>query len=178
MVAQTPEDPLVLPARFAKSVVPLQRRLPTPAQITRALKSLRSYGKSSFASLANDAGKYAEHCGCLLLRSTPNQFFLAIIHWFLSDRQPSDQANPTRCDAPAANSATSRWPASDGYRAVRLTLVAKVGKSARRRAVDRIEHAALLGCHDCHCVYAGRFNTYTALANPATNACCQSVPRR
>jgi hypothetical protein len=29
---------------------------PTPAQISRAIKSLRSYGPSSYASLTDDAG--------------------------------------------------------------------------------------------------------------------------
>ena len=36
---------------------------PTPIQITRALKSLRSYGKSSYASLTDGAGNYVQVAG-------------------------------------------------------------------------------------------------------------------
>jgi len=36
---------------------------PTPAQIARALKSLRSYGKSSYASLTDGAGNYVQVAG-------------------------------------------------------------------------------------------------------------------
>jgi hypothetical protein len=45
---------------------------PTPQQITRALKSLRSYGKSTFASLTNSGGSYVQVAGgaasCLIER--------------------------------------------------------------------------------------------------------------
>ncbi|BCZ81072.1 hypothetical protein [Paraburkholderia terrae] len=37
--------------------------VPTPAQITRALKSLRSYSKSSYASLTDDSGNYVQVAG-------------------------------------------------------------------------------------------------------------------
>jgi hypothetical protein len=36
---------------------------PTPAQIVRAIKSLRSYGPSSYASLTDDAGNYVQVAG-------------------------------------------------------------------------------------------------------------------
>ncbi|RKF30530.1 hypothetical protein [Paraburkholderia fungorum] len=36
---------------------------PTPIQIARALKSLRSYGKSSYASLTDAAGNYVQVAG-------------------------------------------------------------------------------------------------------------------
>ena len=36
---------------------------PTPAQISRAIKSLRSYGPSSYASLTDDAGNYVQVAG-------------------------------------------------------------------------------------------------------------------
>lgn len=37
--------------------------VPTRAQITRALKALRSYGKSSYASLTDDTGNYVQVAG-------------------------------------------------------------------------------------------------------------------
>jgi hypothetical protein len=36
---------------------------PTPVQVARGLKSLRSYGKSSYASLTDDAGNYVQVAG-------------------------------------------------------------------------------------------------------------------
>ena len=36
---------------------------PTPAQISRAIKSLRSYGPSSYASLTNESGSYVQIAG-------------------------------------------------------------------------------------------------------------------
>ncbi|WP_010089731.1 hypothetical protein, partial [Burkholderia ubonensis] len=36
---------------------------PTPIQIARGLKSLRSYGKSSYASLTDGAGNYVQVAG-------------------------------------------------------------------------------------------------------------------
>ncbi|KLU24031.1 hypothetical protein EOS_22375 [Caballeronia mineralivorans PML1(12)] len=36
---------------------------PTQAQISRAIKSLRSYGPSSYASLTDDAGNYVQVAG-------------------------------------------------------------------------------------------------------------------
>lgn len=36
---------------------------PTAAQITRAIKSLRSYGPSSYASLTNESGSYIQVAG-------------------------------------------------------------------------------------------------------------------
>lgn len=43
---------------------------PTQAQIRRAIKSLRSYGPSSYASLTDDGGNYVQVAGrrwrCLL----------------------------------------------------------------------------------------------------------------
>lgn len=36
---------------------------PTPAQIGRAIKSLRSYGPSSYASLTNESGSYVQIAG-------------------------------------------------------------------------------------------------------------------
>ncbi|MDO1475522.1 hypothetical protein HNB49_17580 [Comamonas thiooxydans] len=36
---------------------------PTPAQISRAIKSLRSYGPSSYASLTNERGSYVQIAG-------------------------------------------------------------------------------------------------------------------
>ncbi|VVE11217.1 hypothetical protein PCO31110_02667 [Pandoraea communis] len=36
---------------------------PTPAQVARALKALRSYGKSSYASLTDDSGNYVQVAG-------------------------------------------------------------------------------------------------------------------
>ncbi|EHP37596.1 hypothetical protein OR16_41934, partial [Cupriavidus basilensis OR16] len=38
-------------------------RAPARAQITRAIKSLRSYGPSSYASLTDDAGNYVHVAG-------------------------------------------------------------------------------------------------------------------
>lgn len=36
---------------------------PTPAQITRAIRSLKSYGRSSYASLTNESGNYVQVAG-------------------------------------------------------------------------------------------------------------------
>ena len=36
---------------------------PTPAQIARAIRSLKSYGRSSYASLTNESGDYVQVAG-------------------------------------------------------------------------------------------------------------------
>lgn len=36
---------------------------PTPAQIARAIRSLKSYGRSSYASLTNESGDYIQVAG-------------------------------------------------------------------------------------------------------------------
>ncbi|UBM07890.1 hypothetical protein [Cupriavidus metallidurans] len=37
--------------------------IPTPSQISRAVKSLRSYGPSSYASLTDESGSYVQVAG-------------------------------------------------------------------------------------------------------------------
>ncbi|WP_175748873.1 hypothetical protein [Burkholderia pyrrocinia] len=66
---------------------------PTPRQITRALKSLRSYGKSSYASLTDASGSYVQVAGggvsCMIER-----FDFAAHRW----RAFHDKPSPVRPD--------------------------------------------------------------------------------
>ncbi|VWC02479.1 hypothetical protein [Burkholderia lata] len=66
---------------------------PTPRQITHALKSLRSYGKSSYASLTDASGSYVQVAGggvsCMIER-----FDFAAQRW----RAFHDKPSPVRPD--------------------------------------------------------------------------------
>ena len=66
---------------------------PTPVQIARALKSLRSYGKSSYASLTDDVGNYVQVAGggvsCMIER-----FEFGAQRWRAFHHKPS----PVRLD--------------------------------------------------------------------------------
>ncbi|WP_230948829.1 hypothetical protein, partial [Burkholderia vietnamiensis] len=66
---------------------------PTPRQITHALKSLRSYGKSSYASLTDASGSYVQVAGggvsCMIER-----FQFGAQRW----RAFHDKSSPVRPD--------------------------------------------------------------------------------